>query len=292
MLVQLALRARALAWVHGACLAFCFVSPARADDDEKGQCIAASEQGQVLRNANSYSSARHAFERCAQESCPDILRQRCVTWLNELNERFPSVIVAARDERGNDIVPVRVLVDGTVLTESADAAALSVEPGQHVFRYEHPGTEPFEEHVVILPGEKGRRLIATLRPLPKVVTVQPLVEPAPASRSWQALGWGFAGLGALAFASEAYFGISGSVERSNDLSTTGCAPRCSSGQTQSVQTKFIIADTSLAIGVVSAGAALYFLLKHPERPPASAVVTVDVVPQAGGVVATMGGRWP
>src|SRR6516162_662763 len=100
MVVQPALRARSLAWVHGACLSLCVVSPARADDDEKARCIEASEQGQVLRNANSYTSARQAFERCAMESCPQVLRERCVTWLTDLNERFPSVIVAARDDRG------------------------------------------------------------------------------------------------------------------------------------------------------------------------------------------------
>jgi hypothetical protein len=145
---------------------------------------------------------------------------------------------------------------------------------------------------VILPGEKGRRLVATLRPLPPVVAAPLVSRPAGSPSPLQMWGWGFAGLSAVAFASEAYFGVSGSNERSGYLAAGGCAPNCSSSKTQSVQTKFIIADTSLAIGVVSAGAALYFLLRRPEAPPASAVVSVDVVPQVGGLVATMGGVLP
>jgi hypothetical protein len=271
------------------CSLLALPASSRADDDEKAKCVESSERGQDLRDANSYSLARKAFARCAVDSCPEPLRRDCVQWLVELDDRFPSVVVVARDERGTDLDPVRVLVDGQVLTERLDGALLPVDPGVHVFRYESPGATPVEERVVIQPSEKGRRLNVTLRQEPPhpLVPLLPPPSPSPSMRPW---GWALAGVSALSFASEAYFGISGASERSSAFATSGCAPTCPDSKVQSIETKFIVADASLAMGVLSGAASLYFLLLRPEaRPP---VVALDVIPQSGGVFAGVHGDLP
>ena len=259
---------------------------ARAGEyDVKAQCVEASERGQDLRDGNSYTAARQAFARCAAETCPNPLRGDCVAWLDELNQRFPSVVIVARGARGDDLDAVRVLLDGQVLTARVDGALLPVDPGMHVFRYESPGTTPAEERVVIQPGEKGRRLTVTLRPIE--VPPPPVVTPAPTSRPFQGWGWALAGVSVLGFASEAYFGFSGLAQRSSDLSASGCAPHCSQSEAGAIQTKFAIADASLAVGVVSGAAALYFLLRRPETRPPPRMAAIDFVPTSGGLMGVL-----
>ena len=145
---------RALCFVTAAALLALPVTDARAD--EKQQCMAASDQGQELRDDGNYRRAREAFGACARTACPPLLRRDCAHWLAELEDAWPSIIVAAKDGDGNDLVDVEVRLDGEVLVAKLDGRPLRVDPGEHVIHVEAEGRPPVEEHVVVRAGEKNR----------------------------------------------------------------------------------------------------------------------------------------
>jgi len=278
---------------------------------EKAACISASDEGQQLRDDGKYTRAREAFERCARESCPVLLRVDCVHWLLDLDQSSASVVINAKDDKGNDLVDVTVTVDGQVLASKLDGKPLPVDPGAHLFRYEAAGFPPMEEHAVIHAAEKNRalnvRFGAAIAPRPSsdvgtrrsdeaqvapdVVVVAPPITAAavvPANKP-RVAAWVFAGVAVAAFTSEAYFGITGLSQRSTDIGPGGCAAQknCAPSEKADIQTKFAIADVSLGVGLVSAGLAGYFFL----RPADKTDIAVDILPRSGGCEASVSGRF-
>jgi hypothetical protein len=168
---------------------------------------------------------------------------------------------------------------------------MAVDPGEHVLRYETAGYPPVEDHVVIAAGDRNRVLSVRFAQA-AAVPVLP-ATPAPTSRgpAVPIATWVFGGVAVAAFATEAYFGIAGLDQRSRDLSGPDhCSPQCSSSEKSSIQTKFIVADVSLGVGVVAAGLATYFFFRghHDVEPNGTAI---DFTPRPGGGVASIGGRF-
>lgn len=294
--------------------AVCMVLSSRgalADEaSEKAACISASDEGQQLRDDGKYTRAREAFERCARESCPVLLRVDCVHWLLDLDQSSASVVINAKDDKGNDLVDVTVTVDGQAFATKLDGKPLAVDPGAHLFHYEAAGFAPMEEHAVIHAAEKNRVLnvrfpVALAAPAPPAdvpvhgpdearvaVPVAPPPDTAPPSAAPsdpRLPGWVFAGVSVAAFASEAYFGLTGLSQRSTDLGPTGCATEkdCPASEKSSIQTKFAVADVSLGVGLVSAGLAAYFFLRPVDKP----AVAVDLTPRRGGWEASISGSF-
>jgi hypothetical protein len=262
-------------------------------EDEKHQCISASDQGQQLRDDGKYRLAREAFARCARETCPIPVRQDCVHWLLEVDQSSATIVINAKDNNGNDLADVAVAVDGTPLVTKLDGKPLTVDPGEHTLRFEALGFAPVDEHVVIHAAEKNRAVNVRLTS----IAPPPRTEPGPGEpqlgpndvgqtttptpvRSPRTLGWVFVGAAVAAFASETYFGVAGMNQRSDDL--TRCAPHCSAAERSSIQTKFVIADVALGVGLVSSGVAAYFFLRHRQRSQAAAATSVDLSPRPDG----------
>jgi hypothetical protein len=263
-----------------------------ANGSEKDQCISAADQGQQLRDDNKYRLARDAFSRCARETCPVVVKRECGQWLHELDEKSPTVVLGAQDSKGNDLTDVNVTVDDTLLSTTLDGKPAPMDPGEHLFRYEAAGLPPIEEHVVIKAGEKNHVLKVQFKELPPSPAP---VEPPPAPeaallRTIPLTTWVLGGVAVAAFVSEAYFGLSGLGDRSSDLAPGGCAPRCQASEKSSIQTKFVLADVSLGVGLVSAGLATYFFLAS-RRPSTTAEAAIDFAPRPGGGVATVAGRF-
>jgi hypothetical protein len=298
----------------GAALLACALLSAHASaGEEKEQCIRASDQGQQLRDDGKYKLAREAFVRCARTTCPGIVSHDCAQWLVDVDARSPTVVIDAKDDKGADLVDVKVQVDGAVFVAKVDGLPTPIDPGEHLFRYEAAGFPPVENRVVIRTAEKNRVLQVRFAPEPPSMPTPPAAgrtvaspsraEPAerPRSLSPPLLSWVLAGGAVAAFMTEAYFGLAGLGQRSSDLSGPGkCAPNCSSSEKSSIQTKFAIADASLAIGIVSAGLAAYFFLRPREAGAKSVGAAgqttlrgtfVDFAPSAGGGMATVGGHF-
>ena len=56
--------------------------------------------------------------------------------MEEINRAIPRVVFEAKDSDGNDLVGVKVTMDGKVLTERLDGTAISLNPGEHKFVFE------------------------------------------------------------------------------------------------------------------------------------------------------------
>jgi hypothetical protein len=258
-----------------------------AELEEKKACVAAADQGQVLRDEGKFRPAREAFMRCAQKTCPELVSADCSEWLVDLEQRSPSVIVSATDGEGNALTRVQVTVDGELLTEQLDGKLLIIDIGEHVVRYEAAGFESVEQRITIAPSDKRRALRVRLMAKRAAVAARPAAEAPEADGDGRPIplpAWIFGGTALAAFASATYFGLNGVAQRSEALAADGCAPNCPASEKSSISRKFLVADISLGVGLVSAGLATYFLLRPRESPP-SAAATITFAPQKSGGVA-------
>ncbi len=178
-------------------------------------------------------------------------------------------------------------MDGNPVATKLDGRAIPVDPGEHHLRFTHEGDAPIEQTAVVREREKGRSVVVEFG-ADKGEDKTP--APAP-ERGRSILPYVFGGVGAIATGSFLYFGISGSSDAGNLRST--CAPRCSDSAVSDVRRKLLIADISLGVGVVSLGVAAALLLfgGHHDEPEPPAPVSLDIVPVAGGHVATLRGRF-
>ncbi len=263
------------------------------------ECVSASDEGQQMRDQGKYRTARDAFAACARDACPALIRHDCGQWLNDLNQTWPTVVVSAKDENGNDVVDVKVSVDGASLVAKLDGQPMQMDPGQHVLRYETAGFPAAEEKVLIVAGEKNRLLKVQFGngSVKQSVATSASGDPAatgggeggPAVHGGPPVAaWVFTGVALLGFASEAYFGLSGLSQRSSDMSQP-----CATTKTcdvSGIKTDFAIADISLGVGVVGSLLAGYFFLfgSHSSSPGATAM---GVAPLPGGAEATLGGSF-
>jgi hypothetical protein len=217
-----------------AVVAMAALSTAHARADDKQQCLAASDQGQQMRDDGKYRRAREAFAACARDACPALVRRDCVKWLADLDQSSPSIVVGAKDDKGGDLVDVTVLVDGAPLVTKLDGKPVLVDPGAHVLRFETRGYPRVEQHVMVHAGEKSRLLVVQFgTPAPPAPAARP-AAPSPAAppqpdtgatpQGTRTSAWVFGGLAVVAFGTEAYFGFTGLSDRSS-LKAQPCAQR-------------------------------------------------------------------
>lgn len=263
-------------------------APARADDTS--QCITASERGQQQRDAGKYAQARDSFAQCAEAACPAVVHRDCTRWLSDLTQLQPSVVFGARDPSGNVLVAVRVFADGQPIAGSLDGKLVSIDPGEHLFRFEAMGRSSIERAFVVRAGEKSRLVIAQFG---DTRSAQAQAAPMGAAQAAPDAGvptsaWVFGGLAVAAFGAEAYFGISGLGDRAS-LESRPCArtATCSASDVTSIRTKFTVADIALGVGIVSGALAAYMYFTRgraetKDRPAAR----LDVAPVGGGATAT------
>jgi hypothetical protein len=273
-----------------------FSPTARAD--EKEACVAASDQGQTLRDEGKLRAARTQMALCARDVCPSIVRRDCEKWLSDIDAMQPTVVLGARDPKGNDVTGTRVLLDGVVLAGRLDGKPIAIDPGEHTFRYEAPGAAPVEQRAVMRVGEKNRILTAVVMPLPlsaSTAVAPPPSTPAeaevPSSHApLPVVSIALASVAVVAGASFAYFGLSGTSDVSHLRAT--CAPDCAQSDVDSARTKLIVSDVALGVGLVSlAGAAWFYFHRAPAAPPPQAAIQADVAPRPGGGVATLTARF-
>jgi hypothetical protein len=196
------------------------------------------------------------------------VKQDCGPWLSEVNEELPSVVVAAKDEHGADTATVEVRVDGELLAERLDGMPIDVDPGEHLFRFALPSGTALEKRVLVRAGDKGRELSVSFAP-------ESAVRPPPLPR--RQAGESSAGLGshprltlpaivlgsvgALALGSWGYFGLSG---RSRQTQLEGsCQPNCPPSEIDDVRHRYLAADISLGVAVISLGVATFLTLSAP-----------------------------
>jgi hypothetical protein len=242
---------------HALCLAVIGVAmialPARADD---AACVASSERALTLHQQEKLHDALKELAVCADPRCPQEVKAECAKRIDELNTVMPTLILTAKDGDGNDLSHVTVSMDGAQIAPVLDGASITIDPGEHTFRFEAPGQSPIEKKLVIREGEKERREGV-------VIGVATVVVP-PRAQFWstqRALGLVSGGLGIVGIGLGAYFGafaLSAQNQEHADCPAAGCAHHLQSvadyntaGQDAVASTiSFIAGGVFLATGVV------------------------------------------
>jgi hypothetical protein len=260
--------------------------PARADDSEKGDCLAAHEQGQVARRGGHFDEARRLFGRCMLDACPTPVRKRCAELAQSVEAVQPSVILAARDAAGKDIGPgARLSIDGGA-PRDLPATALRLDPGEHLLRIEVEGRAAIEARVLVREGERERRIEMSEAAAPASPPTEhagtPVAEPSPGQDSTSTgaplAAWISAALSGVALVSAATTSAIGWGIRSH-LSGT-CSPACSQEQVQPLRVLWPVSFVALGVGLVSGAVAAVLFVKPRDSAGARAGLRFD--PDGGG----------
>jgi hypothetical protein len=136
----------------------------RASAGDKQVCSDAYSQAQSLRDDHKLVKAREQLRVCARNKCPAFIAKDCATWLDQVEAALPSVVLEAKDGKGNDVSQVKVTMDGQPFADKLIGAAMPIDPGEHKFVFEAPGVPLAEKSFLIREGERARHLEVVLDP--------------------------------------------------------------------------------------------------------------------------------
>lgn len=241
------------------------------------QCRAAYEQGQRKKKKHALKAARADFLLCARDPCPKAFQPECIDWLAEVEKLIPTIVPLVVSADGQPRADVRVFVDGTLVADRIDGTAIALDPGEHVFRFEPRDGKPIEQSVLMVEGVGGRVLRVELpalavnappAPPPPPPPKPPATTEAPGPSSW---AYVFGAVAVVGGASFGYFGATGLAKRN---ALDDCQPHCLQNDIDSARTRFLIADVSLAVAVVSLGVSTYlFVARRGAAPAPTAAIT-------------------
>lgn len=270
-----------------------FVASAVASRDAAAQptsaraCAEAASAGQVLRDEGKLVDARAKFVTCAQPSCPKLIQKDCAQWQSEVDERLPTIVIAAKDDAGKDVRNVTVTIDGKPLTNAVDGRSIPIDPGAHKFHFESPGLEPDDTEAVVREGERARGIEGRLkRPgwqqrqqeqqqqqQQKVIDYprEPETKGGPGAWPWVLGGVALVGAGLGTYFTLSMF---------SDVNS--CKPHCSDDQINTIKTKNTLEIVSFAVG----GAALVGAIVVVVASSGSSSAQVKAMATPGGGRAT------
>lgn len=157
---------------------------ATASAQSKLACSDGRGRVKGLQKQNKLLEARDVLLACARPSCPRATKQECQSLLGDASKLIPSVLISAKDERGNPLVDVTVEVDGAKLQDGLTGIAVDLDPGERAFRFKSPGRATVERKETILVGEQGRPLTVTFAAEGTgPVAAAPKPEPSPPAKS-------------------------------------------------------------------------------------------------------------
>jgi hypothetical protein len=266
---------------------------------DKAQCASAYEAAQELRTQTKLREARNNLLVCAQAVCPAFIKKDCSRWLSEVEAALPTVVLSAK-AKGKDLIDVSVKVDGDELAGSLDGKAVAVDPGPHTFTFESQELGVKELRYVVKEGQKSQSVEVEFtdvesepgRPDPGGDTGTTISSGDAATSTTLAyvlLGVGVVGLGGFA-----YFGLTANSEK--DELACADTKTCSDDELSPIRQKYLFADISLGVGLVSLGVGTYLLLSSggktsPAPAEQSAKVRFDAAPARGGGFALVSGSF-
>jgi hypothetical protein len=238
--------------------AFALHAPA-AGADEKSACVASYERSQVLRRDHRFARAREELRSCSRVACPALVRNDCITWLDQVQTAFPSIAIRALKD-GSDVANVKVIEDNEVVATRLDGSSLEVEPGEHNFRFETDGAPPVTMTLVVREREKDRVIPITFTSPHSAVATD---DSANVSRPTPVGVYALAGVGVAGIAT---FAIVGAIGKSKDTNLEGsCSPNCAQSSISAVKTDYIVADVGLGVGAAALVSAGIWYLTRPRQ---------------------------
>ncbi|HKO90508.1 MAG TPA: hypothetical protein VJU61_05115 [Polyangiaceae bacterium] len=244
------------ALLGGTLLVLLIVRPVLAQAPE-ASCSAVQET-ESLRAAGRYRETRVRLLDCVNAQCGGDVRRRCALALQKLDAVTPSIVVSMKDAQGNDVTDVAVSLEDQPLVSSLDGMAIPVDPGKHRFVFQRPGQAPVSLALEIREGEKFRAIDVPLESPSASPAAEPADSAAPAT-GWSPRVVGGATLIGVGVAGLAAFTWLGLSARSEEKELESCKP-CSDARIDSVETRYLLANISLGVGVVALGSATWLLL--------------------------------
>jgi hypothetical protein len=275
-------------------------------------CLDAASKAQTLRDAHKLVEAREQLRLCAAGQCPTAVRADCSTWLAEVEQGLPTVVITATDGHGHDRFDVTVSVDKQAPAIALEGQALPMNPGPHTLHLGAKGAT-LDEIILVKEGMKNQS-VAIVFPLkkedaaaaaPAASTSRPENAPtenAPTSgrgsSAWRSAGWAIGGVGVVGIAVGAVFGFKAiSNKNGAHCDASGACdggPLADANTSASIATVGVVAGGALVLG----GLALVLFGPDSQAAPAAgsgsrAGVTFRLAPLVGAREGGMlvGGRW-
>ena len=125
-------------------------------------CANAAEESQALRKDGQLLESREQLVVCARSTCPAFIQKDCATWLTEVEQALPSIVirVVRREREGRH--PGKGAGRRQAAHRKTRRSSPRVNPGEHVFTYEAAGFPLVTETVLIRQSEANRLLSVTL----------------------------------------------------------------------------------------------------------------------------------
>lgn len=223
-------------------------------------CRIAYVETQRLQRAAQLRAARRAAVACGQVECSSTVRAHCSEWLASIERALPTLLIDARDARGEAVVGVRIQANDELLSEGWDGRALELDPGEYNLRFS-AGERVVERRALVREGDKYHRILVQFDAAPstsQAPAAPPGSAPAPPPplASYVLGGLGLAGLTAFTV-----LGVSGYT--SERRLRERCAGACPQRGVDSVRLRYLLADAALGVGAVSGIAAAAFWLWAP-----------------------------
>jgi len=208
---------------------------------------------------------------------------------------MPTVVFQVSSASGPPLKDVLLSVDGGD-SVTLDGRAVAVDPGAHDVTIKASRHHPTTTRFIVSEGEKLRREVVTLTPLPIVrpndhqtlptqhTPANDLKAKSPASRITLPVIIVSSGA-VLAGISAVYFGLEA---RADDRQLGKCTPDCTREAVDHTKREYLW--TNLSIGLAAAGittaAVLFFIHGHSAERPTTTALTIGVGPAGFGPMAT------
>ena len=291
-----------------------FASAPRTARADEASCIAASESEVLLREQNKLRAAIDQLLVCAAPGCPEEVRTECNRRLVARNAALPTLVLRATDSAGNNLLAVKVTLDGAPFASALDGRALPIDPGSHVLRLETVGKPPVEKTILIAEGEKARRVVVVIADAPGTAATParaavvgspatPSIMPSPQPEPQGAGGTRTVGfvVGGVGVASLVAGGIFGGLALSTSSTAKGecngpggsCTGNTSAAATNDSHTAGTYASVStgtfLAGGALVAAGVVLVLVGAPKKAQTAVQWSPAVLAHGGGL--GLSGSW-
>jgi hypothetical protein len=314
-----------------ACVVSCGVAVSYTGAAYGQTCASSYKDAQDKEKVGHLVEARELYSSCAKQTCGQFLLNECTARHTRLDSDIPSVVLVATHKSGKPYLHVEVTLDGEPFASGLDGRSLQVDPGPHEFVFSTKNGVLATEKVLILQGDRNRRILASLPRKPRAdadaalpaeteTTHDDATDGAPHdltrglnrelteppnetahSNGVPALSWVLGGVAVLGGGGYAVFSTWG--KKDNQVLQEQCAPACQQSSVDRVKQRFLVADISLGVGAAALGGALlaYALRGSSEEPspetrqagkrPERAAYAVDVHATQAGAVASLSGSF-
>lgn len=236
---------------------------AAAQGSESSRCAEAYERGQELRKEGKLTAARARFLVCSAAACPTVARKDCTQWYAEVEQTMPTIVAAAKESTGADVLDATLSIDGVVVARRLDGRPIAVDPGPHEIKVALASGRSKSTQVVVQQGVRDRLVSVTLDP---AAGSGPSDGAQPHDGGSIVPAVVFGGVAVIAGVLAIGLQLSAESERQSLYETCGKRMACDRSQKDPIDGKVLGARISLGIGIVALGAATYFFFtRSPSR---------------------------